>query len=194
MEEIISILIGWGLIGLAIAAFTESFCSPILPDLLLIPLAMANPENAIYYGCVATITSVLGGFIGYGIGNKVGLPAAKKMIPAKYEERIQKVAEKNAKWGIFLAAISPIPYKFVSITAGALKIKFPVFVGASILGRAKRFLLEGILIFYFGAKAEQIFTHYTGEILIISLAVVGAIATGVYFVRRFKDQKEPEYE
>lgn len=194
MEELIAILIGWGLIGLVIAAFTESFCSPILPDIILIPLAMAQPENAIYYGIVATVVSVVGGLIGYGIGNKIGLPAAKKMIPAKYQDKILNGAEQNAKWGIFLAAMSPIPYKLVSITAGALKINLPVFIGASLLGRAKRFMLEGILIYYYGAKAEYFFMHHSDKIFIISLAVVVVLAAGIYLARRFKRQVKPEFE
>lgn len=186
MGDIISLLIGWGLAGLVVAAFTESFCSPILPDILLIPLAIAQPEHAIYYGCVATIVSVLGGFIGYGIGNKIGLPAAKKMIPARYEERIRAVVENNAKWAIFLAAMSPIPYKFVAITAGALRVSLPVFVGVSLAGRGKRFLLEGILIYYYGPKAEHIFTQHSEELLMISAAVVVIVAVCIYVIRRFK--------
>ena len=192
MEALISVLIEWGLGGLAVAAFTESFCSPILPDILLIPLAMAQPEHAIYYGCVATIASVTGGFIGYGIGNKIGLPAVNKMLPAKYGEKIRAVAAQNAKWAIFLAALSPIPYKFVSISAGALKISLPVFIVVSFIGRGKRFLLEGILIYYFGPKAEHIFTQHTDELLVITVVIVGLIAAGGYFVRRFKRSVELE--
>ncbi|MBU2701240.1 undecaprenyl-diphosphatase [Sporomusaceae bacterium BoRhaA] len=192
MDEIIALFLGWGLVGLGIAAFTESFCSPILPDIILIPLAMAQPEHAIYYGCVATIVSVLGGFIGYGIGHKIGLPAAKKMIPAKYEEKMRIVVENNAKWAIFLASMAPIPYKFVSITAGALKINFPVFLGVSLLGRGKRFLLEGILIYYYGPKAEHIFTQHSNELLFISIGIVGVIAVVGYFVKRFKRNTLPE--
>ncbi|HMM19375.1 MAG TPA: VTT domain-containing protein [Selenomonadales bacterium] len=192
MEEIISILIGWGLAGLVLAAFTESFCSPILPDILLIPLAMAQPEQAIFYGCVATVASVIGGFVGYGIGNKIGLPAAKKMIPAKYEAKIRDFAENNAKWAIFLAAMSPIPYKFVSITAGALKINLSLFVGLSLLGRAKRFLLEGILIYYYGPKAEYIFTQHTDTIMAVSVIAIVLVVAGAYLFKRLKRNSAQE--
>ncbi|MCE5284585.1 MAG: VTT domain-containing protein [Pelosinus sp.] len=192
MEEIITLFIAWGLLGLVLAAFTESFCSPILPDIILIPLAMAEPQHAIYYGGMATIASVLGGFIGYAIGNKIGLPASKKMIPAKYQDKIQGFVDNNAKWAVFLAAMAPIPYKFVSITAGALKINFPLFFCMSLLGRGKRFLLEGILIYYYGARAEHIFTQHSTEVLFITLGIVGVIAVGVYFVKRFKRESLPE--
>ena len=44
MEALIALFLSWGLNGLIVMAFTECFCSPILPDFVLIPLAMAKPE------------------------------------------------------------------------------------------------------------------------------------------------------
>ena len=85
METIIETLLEWGLTGLLIAAFTESFISPVLPDLLLIPLALANPQNAIFYGLAATLISILGGLVGYAIGLKIGMPAARKFTRKIYE-------------------------------------------------------------------------------------------------------------
>ena len=192
MEEITALLLSWGLVGLLAAAFTESFCSPILPDVVLIPLALAQPENAIYYGCLATVVSVVGGFLGYGIGFKIGPIAAQKLIPAKHEEKIRYFADKNATWALFLAAMSPIPYKFVSISAGALKINFTVFVIASSLGRAKRFLVEGILIYYYGPAAVHIFTHHKEDVLLVSVIAVLIIGIGIYVVKKMK--KKTVYE
>jgi len=186
VEDIIALLLSWGLIGLVVASFTESFCSPILPDVLLIPLALAQPEHAIYYGVLATLVSVLGGFIGYGIGYKIGPAAAHKLLPAKHEEKIRHFADRNASWAVFLAAMSPIPYKFVSISAGALKINLTVFVLASSLGRAKRFVLEGILIYYYGPAAVHIFTQHTGDVLVVSSIAVAVLGVGVYIFKRAK--------
>jgi undecaprenyl-diphosphatase len=186
MDELTRILLEWGLMGLIIASFTESFCSPILPDVVLIPLALAHPEHALYYGAVATIASVFGGFIGYGIGYKIGLPAARKIIPAKYEAKIQHFAEHDAVWALFIGALSPIPYKFVSITAGALKVKLPVFVAISAFGRAKRFLLEGLLLYYYGEQAVHMFTYHSDMLLIGSLALVAICLVVVYIFKRVK--------
>ena len=186
MEALLSVLLEWGFTGLLLAAFTESFISPILPDLLLIPLAIANPHNAIYYGLAATAVSILGGLIGYMIGLKLGLPAARKFIPPKYMNKIQTTVQENALWAIFLASLSPIPYKFVSITAGALKINMPVFLCISLLGRGKRFLLEGVLIYYFGSQAVEMFTQHKTDMLIISLIVILVASIIAYAMKRSK--------
>lgn len=184
MDAIVEILLEWGLTGLLIAAFTESFISPVLPDLLLIPLALANPQNAIYYGFAATLVSVVGGLVGYVLGLKIGLPAARRFIPARYMDKIYCVVKENALWAVFLASLSPIPYKFVSITAGALRINLPLFLFISFLGRGKRFLLEGILIFYFGPQAIEIFTQHKDDLLIISLILIAVAGLIAYVIKK----------
>ena len=72
----------YGLWGLLAVAFLESFISPILPDLLLIPMALANPEQAIWYAVWTTLTSVLGGFIGYYGGHRFGLSDVPRPVYA----------------------------------------------------------------------------------------------------------------
>ena len=192
MDELTQILLEWGLLGLLIASFTESFCSPILPDVVLIPLALAHPEHALYYGAMATVASIIGGFIGYAIGYKIGLPAARKIIPAKYEAKVQHFAQHDAVWALFLGSLSPIPYKFISITAGALKIKLPVFIAISALGRAKRFLLEGLLLYYYGEEAVHMFTYHSDILLISSLALVAVLLGALYIYRRVKKNAAEE--
>lgn len=195
MEELTALLLSWGLFGLIVAAFTESFISPILPDLLLIPLALADHQNAIWYGLAATAASVVGGIIGYWIGAKIGIHAARRMIPQKYLGPVQSYVNANAVWAIFLAAMAPIPYKFVCITAGALKIRWPLFIVISFLGRAKRFMIEGILIYYFGPAAIEIFNRYTDSVMIGSAAAVAVIVLGIYLYRRYRKRSiEPAVE
>lgn len=187
MESLTALLHQWGMLGLIIAAFTESFCSPILPDVLLIPMALAKPEFAIYYGVVATVVSVLGGFVGYWIGAKWGMPVVHKVMPDKYAHKIQEFADsENVSWTIFLAALSPIPYKCVCIPAGAFRVKMSVFIIASILGRAKRFFLEAVLIYYFGQAAIDFLNHSKMEVLLGTVVLVVLLGGGIYLYRRNK--------
>ncbi len=194
MESLIEGLLEWGMTGLIIVAFTESFCSPILPDVILLPMALANPHMAIYYGTVATIVSVLGGFIGYWIGHKWGMPVVHKVMPKKYAYKIQEFAESdNVSWTIFLAAMSPIPYKCVSISAGAFNVKWHVFIVSSILGRAKRFFLEAVIIYYFGEPAVRYFQNNPKEVALYSLLFVTILGGAIYVYKRYKRIKvQPE--
>lgn len=186
LETLTALLFAWGIYGLIVASFTESFISPILPDLILIPLALAQPENAVYYAAAAVAASVAGGFVGYGIGSKIGTAAAQRMIPAKYADTIHKQVRQNAALAIFLAALSPIPYKFVSITAGALKIRFDIFIIASFVGRSKRFMVEGLLIYYFGERALALINDYSNYFMIGLLALTIITIIVYMLVKKYK--------
>lgn len=174
MEFIIQYLNNYGTIGLFVIALAESVFSPILPDLLLIPMAIANPQSAVYYGLVATIASVLGGLIGYTVGKVWGLPVIKRFIPLHYIEQMRLLADKHGAWAVYIGALLPIPYKVITLTAGMFHIRLPVFILASVIGRAKRFLLEGVLIYYFGPKAIAMLENisFLGTVALVMFACV----------------------
>lgn len=186
MESIILFFQNYGAVGLFVVSFIESFISPILPDLLLIPMALSAPEKAIYYSVLATGASVLGGIIGYFIGNRLGLPVLQKYAPAKHIETIHNWLEKYGGWAIFFAAMAPIPYKFVSISAGVFRVNMVVFLLASVIGRGKRFLVEGILIFYYGPQAVELIKQYSNNFIIgfIAVTVIAVIGIKVMKMRK----------
>ena len=186
MAELTATLLEWGLYGLIVAAFTESFISPILPDIILLPLMLAKPQDAIFLGVVTTLVSVAGGFIGYGIGYKLGAPAARKVIPAKYLVKIEDSLRENAKWAIFLAALAPIPYKFVSISAGAFRVNFTVFILISLIARGKRFILPGAIIYFFGPAAQTMLAGYSSEAIWVMLAILAICLIAYYLYRKHK--------
>ncbi|MGI6093419.1 MAG: YqaA family protein [Negativicutes bacterium] len=185
MEQIVDLLGQYGLIGLIIISFTESFISPILPDILLIPMALAEPEKAIYYSAVATGASILGGLVGYLAGRRFGLPIIQKFVPQKHVDRIQHWVTNYGVWAILLASLAPIPFKFVSISAGVFRLNMTLFLFAATLGRAKRFLLEGVLIYYYGPYAMELLKEFSDTTLIAT----GVIAVIIWIAVKRKRNK-----
>ena len=53
---------------LSFISFCESSFFPIPPDIILIPMILANRIKAWIYAFICTISSVLGGVVGYCIG------------------------------------------------------------------------------------------------------------------------------
>ena len=188
MEQLLAWLESYGLMGLFVVSFVESFFSPILPDVLLIPMALAEPDKAIYYSAVATAASVIGGYVGYGIGFRFGVPIMKKVVPPQHIDTIHNWLEKYGGWAIWMAAMAPIPYKFTSITAGVFKVNLLVFTVASIAGRTKRFLLEGILIHYYGEQAIELINRFSQDFL-YGFLVLAALAFAYFFWRRFNAKR-----
>lgn len=201
MDFFLQHLESYGTLGLFTIAFVEAVFSPVLPDLLLIPMALATPEKAIYYGSVATAASVLGGLIGYAIGKMFGLSVLKRFVPPQHVNYMRSLAGKYGVWAIFIGAMLPIPYKFITLTAGVLRIRMSVFILASVIGRAKRFLLEGVLIYYYGPRAIEMLQGVTYEIKIALLAAFGIAGILLYIglvkpgrTARIKAAREAEKE
>lgn len=192
MEALIIFFQQYGIVGLFTISFIESFISPVLPDLLLIPMALSAPEKAIYYSVIATTASVLGGIIGYFIGNKLGIPVLEKYVPNKHVATIHNWLERYGGWAIFFAAMAPIPYKFVSISAGVFRVNKVTFLLASLFGRGKRFLLEGILIFYYGPKAVELIKNYSNNFIIAFLVVIAIIGISILVMKKRSKFKEVE--
>ena len=152
---------GWALF---ILAFSESSFFPIPPDVLLIALAVGKPKKALKFALICSIGSVLGGILGYLIGWQFMAVVGHKII-AFYglTEKVATIAslynQYNA-WAVGIAGFTPIPYKVFTITAGAFRIHFLIFLMASMVSRSARFFLVGLLIFIYGPRIQTFIDRY----------------------------------
>ena len=91
-------------------------------------------------------------------------------LASKYEY-IEILYQKYDAWAIAVAGFTPIPYKVFTISAGAFKINFPVFIFASLISRSARFFLVGGLIYAFGPKIQAFIDRYF-NLLAVSFTVL----------------------
>ena len=169
---------GWWLFLLA---FAESSFFPIPPDVLLITLGVAAPERAIWYALVCTVGSVLGGMFGYGIGLYGGRPLLYRIFRESKIHAVERLYDRYNAWATGIAGLTPIPYKIFTISGGAFKINFRVFVLASIASRILRFMAEGVLLYFFGAPIRDfIYTWFNW----LSVAFVVLLVGGFWLVHR----------
>ena len=144
---------------LAIISFVESSVFPIPPDVLMIPLILAAPHRAWLIALVATVSSVLGGLLGYGIGafafDQLGQPILEAL------GKLDRIEEFNAKfneagfWAVLGAGITPFPYKVITIMSGWTGMPMATFVLTSILARGLRFFIVAALLWKFGAPIRD---------------------------------------
>ena len=127
----------WGLLGLAINSCVESFFLLPPPDILLITMDLKNPQLALWYAFVCTLSSAIGGVIGYGIGLFGGRPAFNLLFKKYHKqfENVEKLYDKYGMLAVFISAFTPIPYKIFTIASGILKMNFLQFFLASFRNR-----------------------------------------------------------
>lgn len=168
----------YALPALFLLAVTESSFFPVPPDVLLITLAISIPKKAFKYATFCTVGSVIGGVIGYGIGfgfmDMVGMPILKFYGYAAMEKYkyLQYLYMKYDAWVVSMAAFTPIPYKVFTIAAGAFKINFPIFILASIAGRAGRFFLVAGFIYFYGPRIKDFIDKYFNLLTLIFFALL----------------------
>ena len=143
---------GWWLFALA---FAESSFFPIPPDVLLIALAVADPDKALWYGLVCTVASVAGGALGYVIGLYGGRPLLYRFFNDNKVAAVERLYGRYNAWATGVAGLTPIPYKVFTIGGGAFKIDFRIFMLASAASRGLRFMAEGVLLYFFGAAVRD---------------------------------------
>jgi len=166
----------WYLGGLS---FAESSFFPIPPDVMLASMSMARPRQAWWFATLTTLTSVLGGLLGY----LIGLFAFELITPlvtagGPYAESFADAEHWFRKWGvwaIFIAGFSPIPYKVFTISAGVLHMVLIPFLLASAVGRGARFFLVAALMSWGGERMEdtlRVYVDRIGWILVLLIALV----------------------
>jgi len=163
-------------------SFAESSFFPIPPDVMLAPMSVARPNQAWWFAFLTTITSVLGGILGYFIGAFAFEFIDPWIQSSSYLPKFETAKTWFAEWGVwvvFVAGFSPIPYKLFTITAGVLSLSFIPFIVASFIGRGSRFFLVAGILKYAGPKLEPLVMKYVewiGWIMVLLL-----IAVVVYF-------------
>ncbi|MGI8525977.1 MAG: YqaA family protein [Pseudolabrys sp.] len=170
---------------LGAVSFAESSFFPVPPDIMLIPMALAQPQRAFRFAAWCTLASVLGGMLGYAIGallyDSVGLWLIKLY---GYGDKVEAFREAYAQWGawiILLKGLTPIPYKIVTITSGFAGYNFGLFVVFSLITRALRFFLVALLINRFGPQARDIIEKRLGLwTTLFAVAVIGGLVAVVY--------------
>ena len=138
-------------------SFAESSFFPVPPDVMLAPMTLARPADAMRLALLTTLASVAGGLLGYAIGYFALDMVEPVLHSAGYWDGYQQVRAWFGEWGfwaVLAAGFSPIPYKLFTIAAGALAMSVPVFALASIVGRGGRFFLVAALVRWGGPAME----------------------------------------
>ncbi len=165
---------GFGLIGLALVSASEAAFQPIPPDVLVIPMVIeANSILGILLiVLVATLSSVFGAFLGYGIGFYGGIPILERFVSQKNINRLNFLIDKYGSAGVFIAAISPIPYKALAWIAGAGRMDLRLFALAGIFGRGIRFGSVGLLLGVYGESVQSSLNWFNFTLISILCIII----------------------
>ena len=169
--------------ALFILSFIESSFFPIPPDVLLLAMAVAATKRSFYFAAICSISSVLGGVLGYYLGYGFMDLVGNQIVEFyHFQDKWKKIAalyHEYGGWAVAAAGFTPLPYKVFTLAAGAFKINIWVFVFASLISRSARFFLVAGIIYFFGAPVKLFIEKYFNilSILFFILLFIGFFLT-----------------
>lgn len=161
---------------LALFFFIESSIFFVPVDPLLILYCVEHRNRVWYYATIATIASVIGGLFGYVIGfllwQTIGQFIVHYIISPTIFNKVVQSFTRYESIAVLFAAISPIPYKAVTIGAGFCKLPLIPFIIFSIIGRGFRFYALAGIIYIWGEQIKEFIDRYFNILVLLFLILV----------------------
>jgi len=165
---------------LAIVSFSESSFFPIPPDIMLIPMILANRLKAWAYALICTLSSVIGGIFGYLIGylfySTIGSLIIQFYGLSNFFEKFENYYD---QWGVLIVlggGFTPFPFKFITIASGVFNLNIFFFIIAATVARGIRFYLLSSLLFIYGDKIKILIDKYFNILVsLFFILLIGSI-------------------
>ena len=171
----------WILFGLS---FFEGFIFPLPPELLLVPMVLAQRGHAFWF---ATL-SLLGSLCGAGVGYLLGHLAFAQISPmlrwlgwyAAIDSQVVSLQQivSQSQWRAFgflvCAGFTPIPLKFFTWASGIVGIPVGAFILSMLIGRAKRVYVLTAASLWGGAHARTLLVRWRKSVGWLSAVLVVA--------------------
>ena len=184
-----------GGLGLILLGFADNSVIPMpgSMDALTVILSAHQKEWWPYYGAMATLGGILGGYATYTLGEKSTEATLEKKLPKAKAERFYRLFNKYGFWSLFVPALLPPPTPFSPflLVAGALKYSRKNFLIAVGSARAIRYSLLAWLGSKYSTQIFGFFHEYYQPILwtIITLAALAGAAALIWTWRRKRERK-----
>lgn len=163
-------------------SFAEAVVFPVPPEVMLAPMALAQPRRAFWFATLSLIGSLFGAALGYALGH-YAYELVKPLFTAlgwidridaqvTYLREVAAQSPWKAFWILVIAGFTPIPLKIFTWAAGIVGVPFLPFMASMLVGRGKRVYLLALAIRLGGPRAEAALRRYIEPIGWIALALL----------------------
>jgi membrane protein YqaA with SNARE-associated domain len=174
---------------LAGLSFIEAIFFPVMPEVMLAPMCLAQPRRGFWFAALSLLGSMAGAVVGYLLGH-YAFEFARPLFESlgwmqAIDDGIRVVREKMAvsPWSVFwflvLGGFAPIPMKVFTWASGVVGVPWLPYLASMAIGRGKRVFLLALAIRLGGERAERALYRYIEPVgwvaLLLLVAAVGYI-------------------
>ena len=187
-------------------SLAEASFFPVPPDALLIALCMGAHKRWLRFAAVCSVGSVLGGVLGYLIGQFAFDLIGHKMVALAaslagtdpdillseahywFNEK-ELFGQHVGAWAVGIAGFTPIPYKVFTIAAGFFKMSFIPFLVASAISRSLRFfVVAGLIGMLYKRHGDRISRFIDKYFNLLAIAFVVLLILGFMSLKLLKGE------
>ena len=163
-------------------------------DVLTIFLSARNEQLWLYYALMATVGSVIGGFVTYRLARKGGKATLARRFPARTLEKSYKIFERWGLGAIAIAALLPPPAPMLPFLVAAGTMQYPVrkFLFALTMGRILRYTLLAFLAARYGRQILAFISRHGHPALFIVVGLIAVAAAVLFLMFVGKRQERPQ--
>ncbi|WP_240099091.1 YqaA family protein [Thermomonas flagellata] len=172
-------------------SFAEAIVFPVMPEVMLAPMCLAQPRRGMWFASISLAFSLLGAVVGYLLGHyayewvrplldSIGW---LEKIDAQVVElrRITAQSPWQAFWLLVLAGFTPIPLKIFTWASGVVGVPMLPFLASMLIGRGKRVYLVALAIRLGGERAERALHRWIEHLGWAALVLLAAVGGWLYW-------------
>ena len=168
---------------ISVFSITESVVNPVPVEVILIPSVIKFRKKFIKFALIASIMSTFGALIGYLLGFYLEEYMIRNFID------LSDFGELYGSYGpliILIGAVTPFPFKLVTIASGIFKINVFYLIVYSFIGRYFRYQIVTTMTYIIGPKMINIYDKIDkskkmmGRLLIILSIITILIVLYIY--------------
>ena len=162
--------------------YVEAIIFPLPQEIFMVPMMLSERSKVFRIAFYSLIGSILGGITAYYLGLLFFDSVVNPIINFyDYSHHFLFFKDQINEFGfiyVFIGGFTPLPFKIITLTSGALNIPFWNFLIAAILSRGLRFYLVGFLVWKYG---EKVINTVDKKLNLISFCILGIVLI-FYFI------------
>jgi membrane protein YqaA with SNARE-associated domain len=156
--------------------YIEAIIFPIPQEVFMVPMMLSERTKVFRIVFFSIFGSIIGGLTAYYLGllffDSLVLPIINFY---NYSESFLYFKKQINEYGfiyVFIGGFTPLPFKIITLSSGALNIPILNFLLAAILSRSIRFYMIGFLTYKYGNNVINIIDRKLNLITFIILLIV----------------------